>query len=180
MWATFRGLTRLRLVTANRHREAKTFRAGSPIRDRHCASIANESPRRSSPVLYEKQLRFQFLARARKHGAGEADRTLSAIVWRYQTVRPGGRTHLASTHQPCANIALDFSAPARAQAGTAETFPRNQLSARVRRAVKRRSPPCAGYGNKPRVRFAFITRSTPVAMADMRCEILCAFARRIT
>src|SRR5439155_805576 len=95
------------------------------------------------------------LAQARKLGADEEDRTPSAIVWRHRTARPRGRTRSASTHPDRANIAPDFSAPARAQAGTAETFPRNQLSAPVRRAVKRRSPPCAGLWKQTARPFCF-------------------------
>src|SRR4029077_19622773 len=161
-WATFRGLTGLHSASANRHRAAETFRAGPPIQDRHCAPTANEWLRRWLLVLHEKQLRFQFLGRARKLGADEEDRTPPGVVLRHQTGRPGGQTHSASTHRRCANIAPDSSATARPRAATAETFPRNQSSAPATREVKWRLPPSRGYGNNPRVPFAFITRSTPI------------------
>src|SRR6059036_3218263 len=36
------------------------------------------------------------------------------------------------------------------------------------------------HGNRPRTCLALITRSTPMAMAAVRCETLCSFARLIT
>src|ERR1700730_3484051 len=99
MWAATPVLISLHSATANRRREAETFRAGSPIPGRHCASTGNEWLRRSSLALQEKQLRFQLLARARKLGAGEQDRTLPAIVWQHRTVARGERTRSASTHR---------------------------------------------------------------------------------
>src|SRR5207253_1926298 len=41
-------------------------------------------------------------------------------------------------------------------------------------------PFARSYGNRPRIFFAFMTRSTPIAIAEVRWEILCSFARRIT
>src|SRR5881409_626952 len=36
------------------------------------------------------------------------------------------------------------------------------------------------HGNKPRTCLALMTRSTPVAIAAVRCDTLCSFARLIT
>jgi len=88
--------------------------------------------------------------------------------------------HSASTHRWSAILRLILERRLELELARAETFRRNQSSARASRAVKRRFPPSAALREQTACSFAFITRSTPIAIADIRCEILCAFARRIT
>src|SRR6266436_6974315 len=49
-----------------------------------------------------------------------------------------------------------------------------------RNSSERNAPLIVAHGNKPRTCLALMTRSTPVAMAAVRCETLCSFARLIT
>jgi len=77
--------------------------------DRHKVNIVHDNERIAASVFAratQNQLRFQFLARARKLAAGEADQTPSAIVGCTKLL--DRRTNALSIHASVErNIALD-------------------------------------------------------------------------